>query len=164
MSLSHTFKKSLHNYPWSSPDTNIHDHMAIFLNFLHKHLLLMSEYDQFVFRRHEFDRKTNELGLAVIDMSEVEMYKARDRGVSDATDIGLRSFLDHWSSSKLHQSTHSGPHLFWSRIYIKFDSTAFYLQRSGIISLTYYIQMSKKSSLFSKSTYLILVRNFLIII
>ena len=73
----------------------------------------MSEYDQFVFRRHEFDRKTNELGLAVIDMSEVEMYKARDRGVSDATDIGLRSFLDHWSSSKLHQSTHSRPHLIY---------------------------------------------------
>ena len=73
-----------------------------------KHLLLVSEYDQFVFGRHEFDGKTNQLALALIDMSEVEMYKARDRGVSDGTDIGLRSFLDHCSSSKLHQLTHIG--------------------------------------------------------
>ena len=122
----------------------------------------MSEYDQFVFPRHEFDRKTNQLALALIDMSEVEMYKARDRGVSDWTDIGLRSFLDHCSSSKLHQSAHSRPHLIWSQVYTEFDSTSFYLQRCGIRCVACYIQMSK--NVFSKSTYLTLVRNFLIVI
>ena len=71
----------------------------------------MSEYDQFVFPRHELDSKTNQLALALIDMSEVEMYKARDRSVSDGTDFSLGSFLYHWSSSKLHQPTQRRPHL-----------------------------------------------------
>ena len=75
-----------------------------------------SEYDQFVFGRHEFDSKTNQPALALIDMSEVEMYKTRDRGVSDGTDIGLRSFLYHWSSSKLHQSTHTRPRVLFGQI------------------------------------------------
>ena len=119
-----------------------------------------SEYDQFVFGRHEFDSKTNQPALALIDMSEVEMYKTRDRGVSDGTDIGLRSFLYHCSSSKLHQSTHTRPRVLFGQI--EFNSNCVCkCQWSKVWHVRFKYQ---KKIFFVCKVYLTQTRNFLTII